>query len=326
MQKISDTDSYPLVSIKCLVYNHEPYLRQCLDGFVMQKTNFAYEVIVHDDASTDNSANIIKEYAKKYPNIIKPIFESHNQFSEKNGSVGRIMNAALHPRAKYIAICEGDDYWTDPNKLQIQVDFLEKNKDYAFCCHRFKIYDEIKGVYIKEYAYHYYKNADLEISKSLFFKVWVTQALTVVCRKELYLEAFASAKDFNYFRDVHIFYLLLNKGKAISINRFMGVYRWHNKGIASIIPINTKRKNMFLVYNELYRHFQGDKYLESKYFHTLVRLIQFSNIREKKLIFDENSDLIQQFYISRKLTVLFSLIIPKTLFQLLYQLKSLVNK
>ena len=119
----------PLVSIRCLVYNHEQYLRQCLDGFVMQKTNFPFEAIVHDDASTDGSAAIIREYAEKYPDIIKPIYETENQYSKHDGSLARAMDAAMHPASKYVALCEGDDYWTDPEKLQIQVDFLESHPD-----------------------------------------------------------------------------------------------------------------------------------------------------------------------------------------------------
>lgn len=125
---------YPvLVTIKCLVYNHEPYLRKCLDGFVMQQTTFPFEAIVHDDASTDNSAEIIREYAEKYPDIIKPILETENQYSKEDGSLSRIMREAA--RGKYIALCEGDDYWTDPHKLQMQVSFLESNPDYTMCCH-----------------------------------------------------------------------------------------------------------------------------------------------------------------------------------------------
>ena len=131
-------ERFPLVSIRCLVYNHEPYLRQCLDGFVMQKTNFPFEAIVHDDASTDGSAAIIREYAEKYPAIIKPIFETENQY--RKGIINKIMDAAMHPESKYLAICEGDDYWTDPNKLQLQVDFLESHPDYFMTCHGFKYY------------------------------------------------------------------------------------------------------------------------------------------------------------------------------------------
>ena len=127
-----------LVAIKCLVYNHEPYLRDCLQGFVMQKTDFPIVVIVHDDASTDNSAAIIREYAEKYPDIIRPIYEIENQYSKGDGSLGRVMNKAVDAiGAKYIAYCEGDDYWTDPLKLQKQVDFLEANPEYDMVCARF---------------------------------------------------------------------------------------------------------------------------------------------------------------------------------------------
>lgn len=115
----------PLVSICCLSFNHEPYLRECLDGFMMQKTNFAFEVLIHDDASTDKSADIIREYESKFPDIIKPIYQSENQFSKGVG-VTRVFQFS-RAKGKYIAMCEGDDYWTDPYKLQKQVDFLEKN-------------------------------------------------------------------------------------------------------------------------------------------------------------------------------------------------------
>lgn len=127
----------PLVAIKCPVYNHEPYLRDCLEGFVMQKTNFPFVAIVHDDASTDASAAIIREYEEKYPDIIKPIYETENQYSKRDGSVGRIMDAAIDATgAKYVAMCEGDDYWTDPLKLQKQVDFMEANPEYSMCFHK----------------------------------------------------------------------------------------------------------------------------------------------------------------------------------------------
>ena len=126
-----EKDNSLMVSIQCLVYNHEPYLRQCLDGIVMQKTNFRFEAIVHDDCSTDGSRKIIEEYAAKYPDIIKPILETENQYSKHDGSLGRIMNE--HTHGKYVAYCEGDDYWIDSHKLQKQVDVLEENHEYSFC-------------------------------------------------------------------------------------------------------------------------------------------------------------------------------------------------
>lgn len=131
-----------LVAIHCLVYNHEPYLRDCFEGFVMQKTNFQFVAIVHDDASTDGSAAIIREYEEKYPNIFKPIYETENQYSKNDGSLERVMNAAIDATgAKYIAMCEGDDYWTDPLKLQRQVDILEADETLMGVCSDTSIVD-----------------------------------------------------------------------------------------------------------------------------------------------------------------------------------------
>lgn len=125
-----DSDNV-LVSIICDVYNHEPYLRDCLEGFINQKANFTYEILIHDDASTDNSVNIIKEYVNKYPHLFKPIFQTENQYS-KGMSIWYDIQI---PRAKgkYIAICEGDDYWIDPYKLQKQVDILENDETLMAC-------------------------------------------------------------------------------------------------------------------------------------------------------------------------------------------------
>lgn len=139
-----------IVAIYCLVYNHEPYLRDCLEGFVMQQTNFPFVAIVHDDASTDGSAAIIREYEEKYPDIIKPIYEAENQYSKRDGSVGRIMNAAIDATAaKYVAMCEGDDYWTDPLKLQKQVDILEADESLMACCTNCSVVD-MKGNVLEE--------------------------------------------------------------------------------------------------------------------------------------------------------------------------------
>lgn len=131
-----------LVSISCLVYNHGKYLRRCLDSFVNQKTDFAYEVLIHDDASTDDSAAIIREYAANYPDIIKPIYQTENQFSKKVP----IHYIYQYPRAngKYFAMCEGDDYWCDEHKLQRQVDVMEQHPECTLCVHR------VQGVNVDE--------------------------------------------------------------------------------------------------------------------------------------------------------------------------------
>lgn len=130
------TNKNPLVAIDCITYNHGKFIRDTLEGFVMQRTDFPFVAIVHDDASTDGTADIIREYAERYPDIIKPILETENLYSKGDDSLGRVMREAIDASgAKYVALCEGDDYWTDPLKLQKQIDFMEANPDYSMCFH-----------------------------------------------------------------------------------------------------------------------------------------------------------------------------------------------
>ena len=119
----------PVISIICDVYNDAAFLRQCLDGFIMQQTSYSYEILIHDDASTDESPQIIKEYEAKYPSVIKPIYQTENKYSKGIS----IWKKYQFPRAKgkYIAICEGDDYWSDPLKLEKQITFLETHTEYT---------------------------------------------------------------------------------------------------------------------------------------------------------------------------------------------------
>lgn len=121
-----------MVSISCITYNHENYISDALEGFLMQKTDFNYEVLIHEDASTDNTAGIIRNYEKKYPNIIKPIFQKENHYS-KGVDVDDLNTKRA--KGKYIALCEGDDYWTDPYKLQKQVDYMEAHVQCTLCAH-----------------------------------------------------------------------------------------------------------------------------------------------------------------------------------------------
>lgn len=120
-----------LVSIVCLAFNHEEYIRSALDGFVKQVCSFKYEIIIHDDASTDGTADIIREYEKRYPDLFFPIYQTENQYSKKV----KIFPQFILPnvRGKYMAICEGDDYWIDPYKLQRQIDYMENHDDCTFC-------------------------------------------------------------------------------------------------------------------------------------------------------------------------------------------------
>lgn len=121
------------VSIICNTYNQEKYIADAIDSFLMQKTDFDFEILIHDDASTDNTAQIIKKYHEKYPNIVKPIYEEENQYSKKNGVIARLQYGRA--KGKYIAFCEGDDYWIDEKKLQKQFDLMERHPEINMCAH-----------------------------------------------------------------------------------------------------------------------------------------------------------------------------------------------
>ncbi|MGV3638650.1 MAG: glycosyltransferase [Flavobacteriales bacterium] len=123
----------PLVSVCCTTYQHGPFIRHAIEGFLMQRTSFPIEIIIRDDASTDGTAAIVKEYADQHPRLIRAILNTENQFSK---GVRALPDAMRYARGKYIAICEGDDYWTDPLKLQKQVDFMEANPGHSGCFHR----------------------------------------------------------------------------------------------------------------------------------------------------------------------------------------------
>ena len=134
-----------LVSVCCATFNQEDYIAKAIEGFLMQKTNFDFEIIIHDDASTDGTSDIIREYARKYPNIIKPIIQTENQYSKCK----RVSYLAWsHAKGEYVALCEGDDYWTDPLKLQKQVDFMEANPECSMCFHAANIVDVTRNAVV----------------------------------------------------------------------------------------------------------------------------------------------------------------------------------
>lgn len=225
MDKLKEVnDSRPLmVTIRCMTYNHESYIRQCLEGFVMQKTDFRFEAVVHDDASTDGTAVIIQEYAEKYPDIIKPIYETENQYSKGNGSLKRIMEA--HTHGKYVAMCEGDDYWTDPLKLQKQVDFLESHPEHVMCSHFWNEYIQQTG---EMNTCRRVESKDYSLA-NLINEEWLFQPLTVVYRRSAF--DLSEYDKYGASRDIVMFYELLKHGKGFCFPDIMGVYRLHSGGV-----------------------------------------------------------------------------------------------
>ncbi|WP_415576232.1 glycosyltransferase, partial [Kaistella daneshvariae] len=223
------------VSICCITYNHEDYIRKSLESFMMQKCAFSFEVLIHDDASADGTQEIIKEFQEKYPDIIKPIFQTENQYSKKIGSVNAKFN---FPRAKgkYIALCEGDDYWTDPLKLQKQVDFLENNPDCSMVFTNAHVSIEDDGKKMNE------ARGLFQFSESKFFKDfeilenWVVPTASVLFRKKYLDENLKRINNLGNFLygDIVLFLYLSTKGKLYGMNDPMVVYRRHIGGVTNI--------------------------------------------------------------------------------------------
>ncbi len=227
--KSMDTD-HPLVSIKCLAFNQEEYIAQTLDGFLMQETDFPFEVIVHDDASKDNTQDIIREYQKKYPLIVKPVLQTENQYSKHDGSLTRAANAPL--KGKYIAECEGDDYWIDPKKLQRQVDFLENNPEYVYSHTAFKYYDQTNDKFIEDSSIEDNSRIQKEDPDNiglyiLNYNKYRIQTVTTVYRRSILSELPDEFANSGYFLmgDTQQFFLSTLLGKIHYIPQVTAVYR-----------------------------------------------------------------------------------------------------
>lgn len=236
----------PLVSIRCLAYNHEKFIGLALDGFLMQETNFPFEVVVHDDASTDGTANIIREYEKKYPKIIKPIYETENQYSKHDGSLNRIMNRAY--RGDYIAYCEGDDFWISSDKLQKQVDILIKDESVSLVHTGFITVDE-DGKVLHRPTYEKFQQLSLK-DKGLvsLFKTNHILTLSIILRKEVVFSDLFINSPYSY--DYAIFFAAAFAGKLRFIPQKMGAYRKNSSGL-----MQTKASSVNNQLRAIYRYF-----------------------------------------------------------------------
>lgn len=224
--------SKPLVSIVCTVFKHESYLQECFDGFIMQKTDFPYEILVNDDCSPDGSAEIIREYETKYPHLFRCVYQKENQYSK-----------GLHPwfevlfpiaKGKYIAICEGDDYWTDPYKLQKQYDFMEANPDYIACFHNALIkYDANFSFFNSANENHFPSTEDI-IKRRWFIS---TQTLFFRNIQLNYPSWKSKIVNEDYFLEL----LLAKEGKIYYMDDVMAVYRQDGKGLSAILNANKEK-------------------------------------------------------------------------------------
>lgn len=253
----------PLVSICCITYNHSLFIHECIDGFMMQETDFDYEIIIHDDASTDGTREVLLEYKNKYPEKFKLVLQDENQWAK---GVRGIFSRFTFPLAKgkYIALCEGDDYWTDPLKLQKQVDFLEESEEYVLTYHNANIIDET-GKVINQSKLPDIRKKDfsgLELRETKFILT-----LTMVFRNciENYPSNFLNV----YNGDIALVSLLGNFGKGKYMDEIKPAsYREHDGGVWSkedVINRKLKSLNTPLELLKFYKK-KKDSHLEA-YFH-----------------------------------------------------------
>ena len=220
----------PLVSVVVITYNHEPYIKECLDGIISQKTDFPIEILVNDDCSTDNTSSIIKEYELKYPILFRCIYQTENQYSK-----------GVHPwfdilfptaKGKYIALCEGDDYWTDPYKLQKQVGFMETNPDLVAIYHNaFQKIGEYRNLFITpNNTAHYISNKELLVE-------WKIPTASLLFKKEnLNNNAYNLRQYINSDYALELF--LKSQGKLYYDDSIMSVYRMHSDSMSANLNNN----------------------------------------------------------------------------------------
>lgn len=268
--KYVETDKVK-VSVSCCVFNHERYLRKCLESLVSQKTNFRYEVLVHDDASTDKSAEIIREFQEKYPDVIKPMYQISNQYSK--GNPPGVINLR-RASGEYIAICEGDDFWTSDDKLQKQVDFLEKHQDFSMCVHAAYYARENGSFFTNKYFQPYNYSHEVPIEEIIAGWKFATNSIMyrMSARKELVIPFRGDCPNGDYATTV---YLALN-GKVFYINEFMSAYRLES--IGSLNFVWKENVSAFVESRTKYIAMQGrlDEYTNFKYSNIIKNNVDYA--------------------------------------------------
>lgn len=228
-------NNQPLVSIYILVFNHANYLRETIDSVLMQKTDFDYEIIIGDDASTDGSQEIIKEYEERNPDQIKAVLRDKNLFGSK---IDNFEDLRRRCKGKYMICLEGDDFWTDENKLQKQVDFLESHPDYIATAHSTQVVDKNSEPIDEKYP----ECEEDEYSLNHFASEIMPGQLTTILHRNHYLDDSFDNSCFEEglaVKDRLVFFYLASHGKIKCSKEKMSSYR-HVKEEGSSYSANYK--------------------------------------------------------------------------------------
>jgi len=287
MLKKVKMNNKPLVSIFCVTYNHESYISQAIESFLMQKTNFDFKIVIGEDCSTDNTANVLKNYLQKYPNKIKVRFNKENIGIQANW-----FKTLQECNGKYIAICEGDDYWTDSNKLQKQIDFLEANPKYVACGHecfaRFYVTNSCRETTYSEWL-------NIIPQKQYTGEEFITSPIPFHVNSLVFRN---SIKFDNKIRgiflhalvgDYTLYAILANLGDVYFFSEIMSVYNMRSSGIA--ITLNGNKlidffKSIINSHNKINRYFN---YKYDSAFNNLI-LLYFDKMMFNKILYQNKFD------------------------------------
>ena len=241
-----------MVSILCTAYNHERYIAQALEGFLCQETTFPVEILVNDDASTDNTASIIREFCDRYPGKLTPIYQTENQYSKGISSMQLLIDRA---KGKYLALCEGDDYWTDPHKLEIQVSILEQHPEYAASVHNEVVVMEDGTPWPENYQKIYREQKDcVHDAEMLCNYIKFSHTASVVMRSDIFSNMSEDTRE-AYLKvkangDMKWAALIAARGLVYHFARDMACYRyvpmgndsWSSKNNGKNISMSTYRQ------------------------------------------------------------------------------------
>jgi glycosyltransferase involved in cell wall biosynthesis len=240
-----------IVSVCCTTYNQKQFITQAVESFLMQQTNFQFEIVIGDDCSTDGTSKVLKSFIEKYPAKIKVISAKKNVGAHKN-----MIDTVKACKGKYLALCDGDDYWTDPHKLQKQVDFLEQNPEYIICCHYTQVIDtEGNTKYVDPnplplvYSYQDLLIGKQEETKTATVVYHNIPEVHQLFQKPWYFDCFAADKLLKL-------YATFNTGRKIYVMpEVMSCYRNHVGGLWSMIKYEARMENMISDFNLIIKQF-----------------------------------------------------------------------
>lgn len=272
------------LSICVPTYNHERYISQMLDGALMQKTSFPFEVVIGDDASTDKTADIIRAYSARYPGRIRAFLHSENQgpaspreFAGRNNVLG-LVNAC---QGEYVAMCEGDDYWTDPLKLQKQVDFLDQNPEFSVCHHNAEV------IYEDCSTGHLFNQEDQPLESSIedvLEDKWFMATASWVYRNYFRTTPFAHWHAHAAAGDWALLIQIAARGKIGYLPETMGIYRKHSAGLSNLHA----HTNKWFLKNRMEMFKNVNAWLDYRYEKTIERTVAWYEEQLSKL--ENNGD------------------------------------